>query len=99
VTQATVPNYYHLQLYCTDGARIQLPKLAAFTSGTIDAYADGDGSVIDLSGWPAVFRNTSSVVGYLEARNGASILMPNVTTMQGIVLTHSCPVNVPRTLI
>jgi hypothetical protein len=88
VTQATVPNYYHLQLYCTDGARIQLPKLAAFTSGTID-----------LSGWPAVFRNTSSVVGYLEARNGASILMPNVTTMQGIVLTHSCPVNVPRTLI
>jgi hypothetical protein len=87
VTQCAVNNYYHLVVAADSGARIQLPKLAAFTSGTIDAFADGDGSVIDLSGWNGPLANTSSATMYLTVANGGTILIPGVTALDRVTLT------------
>ena len=83
VATAVVPAYYRLDLRANSGGRISLPRLASLDGG-IGAYADGEGSVIDLPALRGRFANPKEGSAFLEARAGSSILISNVTALDRI---------------
>lgn len=86
VTSAAVQDFYQLELFAYDGARIELPKLATFT-GAIDVYAEDPGSVVDLPGFRGELSNTSRGASAIEARLGGAVRIPNVTSLNRVDLT------------
>lgn len=86
VTSATVEPFYRLQLSARTGARIALPQLTVLDGG-IEAYADGAGALIDLPGLQGHFRHPKAGNASIEARNGGSILLTNVTSLDRISVT------------
>lgn len=85
VTSVSVPDYYQLELVATDGGRIELPRLTRL-DGALDAFAEDAGSTIDLSGWTGTLANATPGTAYLTVEEGASILLPQVTTIDHFIL-------------
>ncbi len=91
---STVPDYYQLELFAYGGGRIELPRLASF-AGSLEVYADGDGSVVDLPGFIGELSDTSRGRSSIEARDGSRILMPGVTRLRRVDVTQRGTGQVP----
>jgi hypothetical protein len=85
LTHASLPMGGVLMFDSEDGGWIQVGKLASL-EGNIDAYANGEGSRIDLSGFKGSFGSWTSNRSHLEARSGSAILIPNVTALDRVRL-------------
>lgn len=98
LTNVLVNPYYRLELDAYGGARLSLPKLSLI-DGPIDAYSDGVGSVVDLPALVGLLRNPKPGGAYVEARNGGSVLIPNVTSLDLVNLTLRGPGQTPTAQI
>ncbi|MBI5388724.1 MAG: immunoglobulin domain-containing protein [Verrucomicrobia bacterium] len=78
VTNIVMSSNGYLELYAYAGGRIDLSRADA-PSRTIRAYADGAGSVVDLSGFVGRWTHTGPYDAWLDARAGGHVLIPNVT--------------------
>ena len=85
VLAGNVQDYYRLSLYAYDGARIDLRRLAVL-DGAIGAYAEVEGSVIDLSGIRGTFANAAPGGASIETREGGSMLMPGLVALDRVNL-------------
>ena len=81
-----------IQAYAAGGGRIDLRQLTSPKVG-FWADADGAGSLFDLSGFDGSWRGRGGV----SAGNGGTVLIPNVTVLQGVSLslTRDGQVNAP----
>ena len=84
LTQVSVADFYQVTLQAFDGGHVSLPVLAQVNS--IDAYSDGPGSVIDLSGLQGALRNSTPGNSSLEVLDGGAIQVPNVTALHRVGL-------------
>src|SRR5262249_53563380 len=85
LTQVSVTDFYQFTLHAIDGGHIQLPVFTQVNA--LDAYSDGAGSVIDLSGLPAALRNTTAGSSSLVVLRSGSILIPNVTALHRVAVS------------
>jgi hypothetical protein len=85
-SQSLVPDYYQLTLTATGGGQVLLPLFATL-NGAIDATADQPGSLVDLPALQGSLQNQTPGAAYLEARNGGSIQIPNLTALDRIQVT------------
>jgi hypothetical protein len=84
------PDFYQLEILCENGGRVYLPRLATMQGG-ITVRSDGAGSLADIAGFAGQFAHTSAGTAWLEASDGGSIAMPNVTQLHRIDLeTFRC---------
>lgn len=86
VTSVHTVNFYQLELYTTSGGHILLPKLSQ-VDGALNAFAEHNGSQISLVGLTGRLDNMSLGSSYLEARSGATILIPNLTQLDRVNVT------------
>ncbi|MGE3313287.1 MAG: hypothetical protein AB7O66_25250, partial [Limisphaerales bacterium] len=87
VSSSGVREFYQLELFAYSGGRIEMPRLASF-EGSLEVYADGEGSAVDLPGFTGELADTSRGRSSLEARNGARILMPGVSRLARVDATQ-----------
>ena len=86
LTQASVQNFYQVELQAFAGGYLELPLLSAIPTGAIDAFAQGENSTVRLPGFSGRLANTSSGSAYIEARGGGLVQIPNVTSLDRIDL-------------
>ena len=70
----------------TSGGKVDLSAVTTDAGNRVQFYADGTGSTIDLSGLTAM-TDTVAYNDSIEARNGASILIPLITSLDRVDLT------------
>lgn len=96
VTQGTVAAGRNLELHAFGGGQIRLPQLKTL-QGALDAYADGEGTEVDLSGWKGVLGNVTGSRTHLEARAGSTILLAGATAMENVRLVLRETGQIPTT--
>ena len=99
LTSLTVGYYRALYVQAYNGGKVDLRRLTALATGSVQVTADGTGSVIDLStlsGFVSVGSSSSS----LTARNGGIILLNNQAFLLANVAINIPPGNpvLPATL-
>jgi hypothetical protein len=99
LTSLTVGYYRALYVQAYNGGKVDLRRLTALATGSVQVTADGTGSVIDLStlsGFVSVGSSSSS----LTARNGGIILLNNQAFLLANVAINIPPGNpvLPPTL-
>lgn len=78
-----------LTAYAFGGSRIDLRRLHV-PEGPVNAGAYDAGSVVDLSGFTGLWRGGGGVT----AETGGTVLMPNVTALDGVSLSVNADANV-----
>ncbi len=86
LTSALVQPFYQLELFAKDGGRVLVPELASMT-GALDVLAGGTGSFVDLSGLHGTLGGTQPGSTFLEVGAGGTVLIPNVTSLDDVILT------------
>ncbi len=85
VTSGGARSGYQLELFAYDGARIEFPGLTSFAAG-LDLYAEGAGSLVDLSGWRGGYATPLGASTAIETRSGGSIAIPGMTALDRVTL-------------
>lgn len=84
VTNVVASGGYAMYVTAYGGSRIDLSGLIS-EDAPVNAHVDGAGSLIDLSGLSGVWRGSGGVT----AGSGSTVLMPNVTALDGVSLNVS----------
>jgi len=79
--------FNNLRVNALAGGRVEFPVLAAYDTGSLDAKADGGGSVLDLGALQ--FLAPSADFAKLTVSNTANILAPQLTKLNRTTLTVS----------
>jgi hypothetical protein len=74
VTNLTSSSCASLNVHALNGAQVSLPSLTTITEGTINLYAEGTNSLIDLTALQQCLATQRAV--NFEARSGGQIAMP-----------------------
>ncbi len=93
LTNLTSSSSGWLYLRTYGGGRLDLGRISRITDGYVDVYADGDGSVVDLS----VLATYQPGVGYssLRANNNGTILVPNLLDGRSIQVDRTSGGSIP----
>jgi hypothetical protein len=86
LTNAAVGYNARLFVRAYDGGSVDLRRLHA-TTNALQVLAEGTDSVVDLSGLSGRWGSLGGYDFGLEAKSGASVLIPNVTELEGGFLT------------
>lgn len=86
LTTVTVPDFYQLELYAYRGGLLRAPRLATLR-GSLDFYAHGAGSRVELPGWNGVLADTSRGLSELETDDEGMIDLPGVQALDRIHVT------------
>ena len=78
--------YDDLNVNAYSGSEVNLSGVTSQSSGRIQFYADGTGSTIDLSKLTALISD-ANYNSSIDAENGATILVPLLTTLNRVDLT------------
>lgn len=80
-------SFNQLRVYALAGGRFELPVLAAYDSGSLDAKADGGGSVLDVGALQYIAP--SADLANLSVSNGGNVVAPQLTKLNRAILTVS----------
>ena len=79
-------DFWNTDVNAWSGGKVDLSNITSITSGAVYFYADSSGSVIDLSSLTTFTDDNPSDPSALYVSNGATILTPNLTTLDFVDL-------------
>ncbi|MBI5383403.1 MAG: hypothetical protein HZA90_01810 [Verrucomicrobia bacterium] len=94
VTNVVVGPSLSLVIRASNGSRVDLSR-ARITGNIASVYVSGAGSVVDLSGLSGEWGTSSLYLSTLDAKNGGTLLIPNVTGLTNVNLGLTGPNGTP----
>jgi hypothetical protein len=84
--------WWRLRTY--NGGRLELPAMKTMTNGWFDVYSDGGNSLVDLSNLTAYQPGRSDRYIQLDVRNGGTIQIPKLASLNQIGVSQRGPTSV-----
>jgi len=75
-----------VRLEALTGGKVDLSQIGSITTGAVWVKADGASSVVDLTALTTFTDTNINGASQLEARNGGTIIVPNLTTIDAVNL-------------